>query len=177
MNEYRDIGDPSFAKKQDPQSKKSLAISKMLGLFVTLAVITSQRSSTVREVKFKDFKEEKDGECTVFMHATKTGKNALYEIPREVYEMVQGVNKARRWTSKALDEAKIKLQLSKNIEEQQNLRRRIALVKRRKDYLFTFFSKSALQKRFKHFKSFLAGREVKNFEGMTIHDIRKIVLR
>lgn len=58
MNEYRDVGDPSFVKEQDAQTKKSLVISKLLGLFITLSVITSQRSSTVREVKFEDFREE-----------------------------------------------------------------------------------------------------------------------
>lgn len=94
------------------------------------------------------------------MHASKTGKNALYDIPREIYDMVQGVKKSRRWTSSALEEAKANLQASKDNEEHLKWSRRIALVKKRKNYLFSFFTASALQKRFKHFKSFLAGREV-----------------
>jgi hypothetical protein len=56
---------------------KELEISKEFGLFISLLLITAQRNSTIRLLKFESFYEEKEKDdllYKVILAATKTQK-------------------------------------------------------------------------------------------------------
>jgi hypothetical protein len=76
-----------------------------------------------------------------------------------------------------LPELRKSLSKEKDAGKKMLLERKIAMLKRRTTYLFSFFRTSAVYKRFKLFKEYLVGLKVEHAEEMVIHDIRKIVLR
>ena len=52
IEEYRNYGNPKYRGLGDTLNKKSLKISKHFGLFLTFLVMSAQRNSTVRELRF-----------------------------------------------------------------------------------------------------------------------------
>lgn len=100
INEYRDIGDPDFRDSDDKKVKKSLEISKLFGLFMTLAVITAQRNRTIREIKFEDF-GIRNGVHFLYTYATKTHKPSDCDIDGEIVQIVDIIKEQRRWTIRA----------------------------------------------------------------------------
>ena len=63
------------------------------------------------------------------------------------------------------------------IEEAEKAKRKIARLKRRLRFVFSFCSEGAVHKRFTDFKQWLITEKVPHAKEMIVHDVRKISIQ
>lgn len=92
MNEYRDYGNSNY--RGDPKQTKALINSRLIGLFLTILLVTVQRNKTIRKLRFDQVREVEGG-YQIHTVEGKTQKPRECNINKALYTSIMQVKESR----------------------------------------------------------------------------------